>query len=156
GVTAMRSHALAHRKIGGHVAFIERGHVGRWRRRRRAEDVLQHEDAAKYRRGPRRIRRDREEAALPQQAAAMSLGCERHAAESASVDVWNSVVLRQAFIEERVVRPDQIEHAAILAQHAVEEELRFLSKGLSQVVIEVPIKSGGRSDGLAIAQPHAM
>src|SRR5438093_12214381 len=86
----------------------------------------------------------------------MTFGGERHTAESASVDVGNSVVLRQAFIEERVIRPDEIEHAAILAQHAVEEELGFLPEGLPQVVIEVAIKSSVRSDGLKIAQPQPL
>src|SRR5437867_12691662 len=86
----------------------------------------------------------------------MTFGGERHTAESASVDVGNSVVLRQAFIEERVVRPDEIEHAAILAQHAVEKELGFLPKGLTQVVIEVPIEGGVRSDRLEIAQPQPL
>src|SRR5262249_49070259 len=60
------------------------------------------------------------------------------------------------FIEECVVRPDQIEHAAILAQHAVEEEFGFLPEGLSQVVIEVPKKSSVRSDGFDIAQPQPL
>src|SRR5215470_11214794 len=86
----------------------------------------------------------------------MTFGCERHAAESASIDIRNSVVLRQAFIEECVVRPDQIEHTAILAQHAVEEELGFLPEGLSQVVVEVPIKSSIRGDGLDIPQPQPL
>ena len=70
----------------------------------------------------------------------MAVGCRRHAAESASVDAGNSVVLRQAFVQERVVRPDEREHAAILAQHAVEEELGLLPEGLPQVVVEVPIQ----------------
>ena len=107
GVAAMRGQALAHRKVGGHGALVERRHVRRRRRRRRAEDVAQHQHAAKDRRRPGRVRRDRQHAALPQQAAALAFGGERHAAEPASVDVGNSVVLRQALVEERVVRPDQ-------------------------------------------------
>ena len=82
----------------------------------------------------------------------MAFGCERDAAESAPVHVGNSVVFCQPFIEERVVRPDQIEHAAILAQHAVEEEFRFLAEGLPQIVVEVPVEGGVRSDGIDISQ----
>ena len=86
----------------------------------------------------------------------MAFGTKRDAAESAPVHVGNSIVFRQPFIEERVVRPDQIEHAAILAQHAVEEEFGFLPEGLPQVVIEVAINRVVRSDGIDIAQPQPL
>src|SRR5262249_12634813 len=97
-VAAMRSHALAHREVGRHITLIESRHVGGRRRRRRAEDILQHEDSAKDRRRSRRIRRDRQHATLPQETAAMTFRWERHAAESGSIDVGYSIVLRQAFI----------------------------------------------------------
>ena len=65
-------------------------------------------------------------------------------------------MLRQAFIEERVVRLDESAHAAILAQHAVEEELGFLPEGLPQVVVEVPKKIGAWNDRVDIAQPQPL
>src|SRR5262245_33813135 len=86
----------------------------------------------------------------------MTFGCQRHAAESASVDVGDSVVLCQAFIQERVIRADQTEHAPILAQYAVEEQFGLLSEGLSQVIVEVPIKGGVGSDGFDIAQSQPL
>ena len=133
----MRGQPLAHRKTGGHGALIERRHVRERRRRRRAEEIVEDIHATNDRRRPRGVRRDREHAAVPQQATAPALGCERHAAEAAAVDVGNAVVLRETLVEKGVVRPDQIEHAAILAQHAVEKELGFLPERLAQVVIEV-------------------
>ena len=53
-------------------------------------------------------------------------------------------MLRQALVEKGVVRPDQIEHAAILAHHAVDEELGLLPKRLTEVVVEVR-DTGARS-----------
>ena len=90
-----------------------------------------------HRRGPRRVRRHRQDAALAQQPAALAVLVERDAAEAAAVDVRNAVVLRQPLVDERVVGAQQIEHAAILAQDAVEEELRLLPERLPQVVVEV-------------------
>ena len=51
---------------------------------------------------------------------------ERDAAEAAAVDVRDAVVLGEALVQERVVRLQQVEHAAVLAQDALEEQLRFL------------------------------
>src|SRR5215468_9552851 len=155
-VTTMRRHTLAHRKIGRHIAFVERRDVGRRRWRRGAEDVLQHENSAKYGRCPRRIRGHRQHAALPQQPATMAFGCERHTAEPAAIHVGNSIVFCQPFIEEGIIRADQAEHAAILTQYAVEEELGFLPEGLPQVIIEVAINGVVRSDGIDIAQPQPL
>ena len=59
------------------------------------------------------------------------------AAEAAAVDVRNAVVLREPLVEERVVGLQQVEHAAVLAQDALEEQLRLLPERLPQVVVEV-------------------
>ena len=48
--------------------------------------------------------------------------CTGDAAEVAAVDVRDPVVLRQPLVDERIVRRQQIEHAAILADDAVEEQ----------------------------------
>ena len=61
-------------------------------------------------------------------------------------------MLREAFIQERVVRLQQIEDAAIFAQDAFEEEFRFLAKGLAQVVIEVGKESQIGRERFEIAQ----
>ena len=83
------------------------------------------------------VRRDGQHAALPQQAAALAIWRQGHAAKAAAVDIWNPVVLREALIEKGIVRSDQIEHAAIVSQHAVEKELGLLPERLTKIVIEV-------------------
>ena len=93
---------------------------------------------------------------MPQQASTLALGRERHAAEAAAVDIGNPVVPGQPLVEKGVVRPDQIEHAAILAHHAVEEELGLLPERLTQVVIEVREETRVRTDRLEIAQPQPL
>ena len=57
--------------------------------------------------------------------------------KSAAVDVRNAVVLRQTLVHERVVGVEQIQHAAVLAQDAFEQHLRFALEGLAQVVVEI-------------------
>ena len=69
------------------------------------------------------VRGDRQHAALAQQAAARAAVRERDATEVAAAHVRNAVVLRQPLVEERVVGRQQIEHAAVLAEHAVDEQL---------------------------------
>src|SRR4051794_38384938 len=49
----------------------------------------------------------------------------------------NAVMLREAFVQERVVAVDQVEDTAILLQNALKKELRLLPKRLSQVVVEI-------------------
>ena len=73
---------------------------------------------------------------MPQQAAP-GVGRHRHAAEIRTVDVGDAVVLRQPLVHERVVRVEQIQHRAVLAQHALEQQLRFPLERLAQVVVEV-------------------
>jgi hypothetical protein len=49
----------------------------------------------------------------------------------------DAVVTRQPFVEERVVGAEQIVGAPVLADEAVEEELRLASEGLPEGVVEV-------------------
>src|SRR6185436_3564788 len=126
-------------------------HVREGRRRRRAEDTVQEPHAPKDRRCSRGVRGDGQYAALPQQAAALAVWRQADAAKAAAVDIWNPVVLREALIEKGVVRPDQIEHAAILAHHAVEKELGLLPETLTEVVIEVREETRIRADRFQIA-----
>ena len=62
--------ALAHRvgRAGGRL-LLERRHVGRRQRRRAAEQVLEDPLAADHRRRPVRVRRDQQQAAVPEQTA---------------------------------------------------------------------------------------
>ena len=132
----MLLHRLAHRPwhaiAGGR---LERRHV--WRRRGgwRREQVLENPLAAQHRRSAGAIRGQRQDAPLPQQAAAR-LFLQLDTTEVAAVDMRNAVVLRQPLVHERVTGRQQIEHAAVVAQDAVDEQLRLAAKGLSQVLVE--------------------
>ena len=90
-------------------------------------------------------------AAVAKQPAAPLLPVERDAPESAAVDVRDPVVLRQAFVEVRVVRLDQVEHAAILMQNALEGEFGFPPECLPQVVVEIGKQAHVRRRGFKIA-----
>ena len=113
-------------EVAVHGVVLQRRHVGQRRRRRDAEKIVEDELAAQDRRGPGRIRRDRQDASLTKQSAAPAVLVERDAPEAAAIHVRDAVMLRQPLVDERVVRAQQIEHAAILAQDALEEELRLL------------------------------
>ena len=75
-------------------------------------------------------RSHRQDAALPQQPAPRIVG-NRHAPELAAIDVRNSVVPREALIDERVIRIQQIEHVVIFVQDAAEEQLRLFLERMS-------------------------
>ena len=61
-------------------------------------------------------------------------------------------MLRQPFVDKRVIRAQQVERAPILTQHAVEKELRFLPEGLTQIVVEIRKQTHIRRDRGEIAQ----
>ena len=114
------------KRLAGFAAFrLQRRNVRRRRRRRRCEQILQHPLAAQHRRRPGRVGGERQDASLAQQSAARAAGGKRDAPEIAALHVGNAVVLGQPLIDERVVGRQQFEHAAILAQDAVEEQLGF-------------------------------
>ena len=60
-----------------------------------------------------------------------------HAPEVAAVHVRDAVVPREPLVDERVVGVHQVEHAAVLAHDAAEEQLGLALEGLAQVVVEV-------------------
>ncbi len=71
------------------VALLERGHVGKWRRWRRAEHVLENPFAAEDRCGPIRPRRHHQQTTLTEQAAPRIVG-QRDLAEVTAVHVTES------------------------------------------------------------------
>jgi hypothetical protein len=46
-------------------------------------------------------------------------------------------MLRQTLVHEGVIRAQQVQHAAVLANHAVDEQLGLLTERLPQVVVEI-------------------
>src|SRR6185436_10264555 len=105
------------------------------------EDVVEDPHPAQHRRRSRRIRRDRQNASVPEQSAARAAWGKRYTPKAAAINLGNSVMLGQTLVEEGVVGPDQIAHAAILAQDAVHEELGLLTKRLTKVVVEVRVEA---------------
>ena len=103
------------------------------------------------------IRRHGQHARLAQQAPAVLIG-ERHPPEVASVDAGNSVVPGQLFVQERVVRRQQLHDAAVRLQLIVEEQLRFPHEGGPQVVVEpgkFPVRVRRQQPDVARLQPLA-
>ena len=74
------------------------------------------------------------------------------AAELAAVDVRDAVMLCQPFVDEGVVGGQQIDDAAILADHAVEQQLHLAAHRLPQRIVEVGIDHRQRADALHPAQ----
>ena len=105
-------------------------------RRRRADDVLEDPRAAQHRRRAIGVRRRHQDAALAEQAPAIRIG-QRHAAELIAAHVRNAVVQREPLVDERVVRGQQIEDAAVFAEDAVDEQLDLLAEGVAQAVVEL-------------------
>src|SRR5262249_45254987 len=90
------------------------------------------------------------------QAATLAIGSQGHQAEVAAVDIRNPIVPGQAFVQKGVVRLDQFEDAAILAQHVVEKELGLLAERLTEIVIEVRVETRVRLDRLQITQAQPL
>src|SRR5262245_21531222 len=116
---AMRRHPLADRARLYSGFGIQRRHV-RWRRRRRRPDqVLENPFSAKNRRSAICTGSLHQDAALPEQPTpSFEFGAERHAPKPAPVDLWNSIVTREAFVDEGIVRCEEIHHIAVLAHDA--------------------------------------
>src|SRR6185436_7943634 len=123
----MQLHALAEReRLEVFLAVLfQRRHVWRRLRWRSAENVFQYPFAARDRRGACGQRSHGQNAALSKQAAPGIVGSERDAPELVAIDIRNAVVLREAIVDERVVRGQQIDDAAIFANDALKEQFRF-------------------------------
>ncbi len=132
----MRFELLAHRRGRANRLFVEVGHVGGGRGRRRVEQVVQDPLAAQHRRGPRGIGGHGQHAALRQHSAARRAG-QVHAAEFRSGHARDAVMAREALVEERIPGVDEIEDAAVFTDHVVQEELRLAAHRDAQVVFEV-------------------
>src|SRR5262249_38838010 len=98
-------------------------------------------------------RTDRQKTTLAQNTTAWTCGVQRNPAEVTATDVRNAIVLSQPFINERVVRIEQIDNAAILANDAFEEHFGFPPEPLPKIVIEV---LRGSFDFGKLAQPEPL
>src|SRR5947199_384298 len=76
----------------------------------------------------------------------------RHRPETAAVHVRNPVMLRQPFVQECIVRPEEVEHTAVLAHDTLEKEFRFLAERLAQIVIKIRKETQVRGDRFQVSQ----
>ena len=82
---------------------------------------------------------------------------QRHAAETGRRrSVRNPVMPRQPLVDERVIGVQQIQHAAVFAHDALEEQLRLAAHGLAQVVVEIGKVSKSGLIVLQIAQEQPL
>src|SRR5437867_994035 len=115
-VRSMLRHPFPHCKnFAIRSVILQRRHIRRWWRGRRAEDIAQNPFAAKHGRGAIRIRRYGQNASLAKQAAPNAVFTERHAPEIAAVHVRNSVVLGEPLVQKRIICAQQVEYTAVLA-----------------------------------------
>ena len=126
----MLHHRFAHgERFAGLLAFgLQRGNVGRRRRRRASRFSRTHLPRST---GEVRVAYDVRVRMLPwpsRPPRGLPVG-NVYAPELAALDVGDSVVLGQPLIQKGVVRRQQIQHAAILAQDAVQEQLGFALEG---------------------------
>ena len=127
GGGAMPHHGLAQgRRFFGLAALdFERWDVRRRRWRCRGEEIFEHPLPTQHGRGSRRIRRDGQEAAVAEQTTACAVGGQGDSTEVAAAHVRDPIVPGQPLVQERVIGVEQIEHAALLPEDAVDEELRL-------------------------------
>src|SRR5437773_2281002 len=108
-VLAVKFHLFPQRSLSPiRVNRCKIRNVRRWWRWRHAEKIFKDPEATNDRRGSVRIRCHHQNAALSEKTSADSVR-ERHALESLSVNVWNSVMPCQPFIDKGVVRGDQFQ-----------------------------------------------
>src|SRR5688572_31600708 len=142
----MHLHLLANRqRLGVSGVVVQQRDVRGWRRWRRAEHVVEQPPAAQDRRRTVRIGSHGEDTALTEQAAPYAVA-EGDSPEVASVHVRDPIVAREPLIDERIVRRQQIDDAAVLAQLRGDEQSRLLTERLTEVLVEVGIGVDVRHD----------
>src|SRR5690606_40027521 len=86
----------------------------------------------------------------------MAAGRQLDAPEVSALDERDPVMLREPLVQERVIRRDQLEDALLLAQDALDEELRLRDEVFAQPVVEIPEQEHVRLLELEIAQEEPL
>ena len=128
--------------------LVEHGYVRRRRGHFGTQQLFQDPPAAQHRTGAVGERRDRQDARVPEYAAAGGV-IQLHAPHLRSLDAVDLVVGRQPLIDERVVGVDHLQDAAVFANDGVEEEDGLLAHRRRQLVVEFRERPGVRPDGVA-------
>src|SRR5918993_2075808 len=93
---------------------------------------------------------------MTQQSAARAVAAQGHPSEVAALDGANAVMEGEALVQIGVVSPQQIERATVLAQHALEEELRLALKCLAQAVVVIGKLAWRRTGERHVAQEQPL
>ena len=124
-------------------AFVQRRDARRRRRRRRIQQIRKNPVAAQHGGSLSGVRSHRQDATLPKNTAALAVLRKGDPPKAGTRHVGNAVMFCQASIEERVLRPDEIHDAAVLANHATEKQARFFLEGAAEAGIKLRIDLGG-------------
>ncbi len=113
-------------------------HAGRRLGGRAAHDPIEHPGATQHWRGTVAVGGPQQHGPFAEQPPAI-LVLKRHAPELRSKYAGNAVLLRERLVDEGVVGVEEIQHAAILEQHAGQEEPDFSLEIAAHRGIEGPI-----------------
>ena len=102
--------------------------------------------AAQHGRSAIRIRRHEQHAAFAEQAEAVRV-VELDAAEARAAHVVHAVVARERLVDERVIGRQEIEHAALGAEDAVDEQRRLRDEVVANVAVDVGEHRTDRAPG---------
>ena len=93
---------------------------------------------------------------MPEQASARAVVRPGDTPEVAALHSADAVMQRQSLVQERVIGPQQIKRAAILAQDAFEEQFCLAAKSLPQGIVEIGKVIGRRSRERDVAQEQPL
>ena len=127
---------LAHAGCRTDGRFVQIRYARRRRRRRIVQEIVENPFAANHGRSAGGIRGDRQHTGLRQHAATLFAG-QFHAAERRAFHVRNAVEFRQRLIQERELTIDEIQNTAVLADHRVKKEPRFLAHGVTKLLVKI-------------------
>src|SRR5262245_60807603 len=150
-ILPVRLHLLTDRhRLRVRVALVQQRDIRRRRWRWRAENIVEQPSSAQNRRGPIWIRGHGQDAALAEEPAADAVG-ERDAPKVAAIYVRNLVVTGEPLVHERIVRRQEIDDAAVLAQLRADEQPRFLVEGVAQLLVQLRLRIDVRHDAGELA-----
>src|SRR5436189_2544885 len=134
-IGAMLLHPVTERASQRFLAFFEFRDIRRGRRRRSAENIIEHPFAALNWRGASGIGSNRQDAALCEQASTV-IAFEADLPKLFSLDAVDPVMMRKLLVQERVIRVDKLQHAAVFPADELEKKLGFLLHRCAQALIE--------------------
>ena len=150
-VGAMLFQLLADRLRAACVG-INRGHACRWWRDVVAEDALIDPDTARDRGCAGAVGGDFQHGGLREEGAARAVRWQRDAAEVASCDAGNAVVISKALIEHRKIRFHEMRDAEVFCDQLAQVGARFRDHAVLQMLAGFRVKLGVGLRGVDLSQ----